>query len=70
MRVDFDHLVEVATDRPGKDQAYLMDASKARAELDWAPRCSLAEGVSETIAWVRGNLEEIRKLPLDYVHKP
>ena len=33
MGVDFAELVEIAPDRPGKDQAYLMDSEKARRDL-------------------------------------
>jgi len=68
--VPFDTVAQVAADRPGKDQAYLMDAGKARSELGWSPRYSLAQGVRETIRWVQDNFDEIRSLEWDYVHKP
>jgi dTDP-glucose 4,6-dehydratase len=68
--VDFSAFVDVAPERPAKDHAYLMDASKARVKLDWQPRITFAEGIRQTIEWVRMNLEEIRRLPLEYVHKP
>ena len=69
MGADFSEFVEVSADRTAKDQAYLMDAAKARAELAWAPQVSIVEGFRQTIAWARDNLDEIRRLPLDYVHK-
>jgi dTDP-glucose 4,6-dehydratase len=69
MGADFDEVVEIADDRPGKDQAYLMDAAKARAELGWRPRFSFVEGIRQTIAWVKENFDEISRLPLDYLHK-
>lgn len=68
--VDFERAVEVTADRPGKDQAYLMDASKARSELGWRPTISLEEGVDQTIGWVRANLEFMKTLSWDYAHKP
>ena len=68
--VEFDRVAEVSGERPGKDHAYLMDAAKARTKLRWTPKFTLAAGISETIEWVKANLEEIRRLPLDYVHKP
>jgi dTDP-glucose 4,6-dehydratase len=68
--VQFDRVTEVAGERPGKDHAYLMDASKARLNLQWEPKITLAAGIAETISWVKANLEEIRRMPLDYVHKP
>jgi dTDP-glucose 4,6-dehydratase len=69
MGADFGKVVEVSADRAGKDQAYLMDAAKARAELGWAPRVTFVEGIRQTIAWARENFDEISRLPLDYVHK-
>lgn len=68
--IDFFTLAEVAPDRPGKDQTYLMDSSRARNELGWHDRISLEEGIDQTIDWVKANLEVIRQLPLNYVHKP
>lgn len=68
--IEFERVVEMSADRPGKDQAYLMDATKARTDLGWAPKHSLVDGIRETILWVKENFEEIRALPWDYVHKP
>jgi len=68
--IAFASFVDLAPERPGKDHAYLMDAAKVRAELDWQARVGLVEGIRETIAWVKANLAEIRSLPLEYVHKP
>jgi len=68
--VDFDDLVEVVADRPGKDKAYLMDSTKAYAELGWCPRISFEQGLDATIEWVKKNLEQIQNMPLEYIHKP
>lgn len=70
MGIDFFTLAEVAPDRPGKDKAYLMDSSRAREELGWRDNISFEDGVHQTIDWVKENLEVIRQLPLNYVHKP
>jgi dTDP-glucose 4,6-dehydratase len=70
LNAKFEQVVEMSADRPGKDQAYLMDASKARRELGWTPKKSFTDGIRETIRWVKENLEEIQTLPRDYVHKP
>lgn len=67
--IDSSTLIEVAPDRPGKDQAYLMDSSRARNELDWSDKIPFKEGIDQTIDWVKANLEVIRKLPLQYIHK-
>lgn len=68
--VDLERAVEQAPDRPGKDQAYLMDATKAREQLGWQPAVPFVQGIQETIRWVKDNLEEMKRLPWDYVHKP
>jgi len=67
--IDFSSAVEVAAERPGKDQAYLMDASKAGRELGWKPGINFDEGIAQTVAWIRENLQEMRTLPWNYVHR-
>jgi dTDP-glucose 4,6-dehydratase len=69
MAVSFESLVELAPDRPGKDQAYLMDSSKARNTLGWKDSVSFEEGIDSTITWVKSSLNEICKLPFNYIHK-
>ncbi|MDQ6631822.1 MAG: GDP-mannose 4,6-dehydratase, partial [Verrucomicrobiota bacterium] len=70
LNVDFNDVVEVVGDRPGKDAAYLLDSSKARKTLGWSDQVSLDQGIAETILWVTENLEELKKQPSDYIHKP
>jgi dTDP-glucose 4,6-dehydratase len=67
--VAFDDAVEISPDRLGKDQAYLMDASKARSALGWNERVSLETGLDRTIAWIKTNLDELARLPWTYSHK-
>jgi dTDP-glucose 4,6-dehydratase len=67
--IPFDALAEVAPDRAGKDQAYLMDSTKAKTALGWAEAVSFEQGIDATIAWVKENLDEINRLPLNYIHK-
>lgn len=68
--VNFEDAVAIADDRPGKDAAYLLDSSKARTDLGWEPHTTLEDGLDETIRWVQDNLETVRRLPIDYIHKP
>ena len=70
MNVNFDEVVEVVGDRPGKDAAYLLDSTKARTKLEWKDTISLDQGITETIAWVEQNLAELKTQPCDYLHKP
>jgi dTDP-glucose 4,6-dehydratase len=38
-------------DRPGHDRRYLLDSSKIRAELGWAPTVDFDQGLRDTVAW-------------------
>jgi dTDP-glucose 4,6-dehydratase len=69
MGADFENLVEVSPDRPGKDDAYLLDSSKVKKEFDWEPKISLEEGIEETIDWVQNNFDELIKESTEYIHK-
>ena len=70
LNVDFNKYVDVVGERLGKDAAYLLDSTKARETLGWQDQISLEQGVEETIAWVRDNLDVLKQLPFDYIHKP
>jgi dTDP-glucose 4,6-dehydratase len=48
-------LKEIVPDRPGHDTRYLLDSSKIRGELGWAPEISLAQGMTDTVAWYEAN---------------
>lgn len=70
LSIDFDKNVDIVGERLGKDTAYLLDSSKAKETLGWQDQISLEQGIEETIAWVRDNLDVLKKLPFDYIHKP
>lgn len=70
LSIAFNKYVEVVGERLGKDAAYLLDSAKARETLGWQDQISLEQGIEETIAWVRDNLDILKKLPFDYIHKP
>lgn len=70
MQVEFADLVEEGAERLGKDQFYLLDSDKIRSELGWSDRIGLEEGLLETLAWIDANLDTLRPLPADYIHKP
>lgn len=70
MGASFDQCVEIVGDRPGKDAAYLLDSGKCRLELGWSDSVSLEQGIDEVIAWARQWIDEIKKHPLNYIHKP
>ncbi len=70
MNTDFTAVAQITDDRPGKDAAYTLDSAKARQTLNWQDTVALEDGVRATIAWVESHLEEIRRQPIDYIHKP
>lgn len=70
MSVEFDNVCYIASDRLGKDSAYLLDSSKLRNTLDWSDNISLKEGLIRTIDWAKSNLLALNQMPQDYIHKP
>ena len=44
-------------DRPGHDRRYLLDSTKIRRELGWAPLIDFDNGIRETIQWYAANRE-------------
>lgn len=68
-KTSFSDLVNVSDDRLGKDQAYLLDSNKLRNDFTWQNEINLEEGLMDTLSWVDNNLDLLKKLPADYVHK-
>lgn len=69
LNVQFDSLVQISEDRPGKDAKYAMSSDKARQDLAWEPSFSLIQGLEQTMDWIKKNLNIIKNLPLHYQHK-
>jgi dTDP-glucose 4,6-dehydratase len=63
----FDRLCEVTGDRLGQDARYWLDSSAIKRDIGWEPRITWQQGMAEMVDWVRSNLEELRKLPTDFV---
>ncbi len=49
--IDFADAIRTVEDRPGHDQAYGLDGSRARRELDYQPQVALADGLGRTVDW-------------------
>jgi dTDP-glucose 4,6-dehydratase len=62
--------VEVVDERPGKDTAYMLNSDKLRTELGWTDKISLEQGIEDTILWAEKYIDELQRLPADYMHKP
>jgi dTDP-glucose 4,6-dehydratase len=48
-------LKTIVPDRPGHDRRYLLDSSKLRRELGWAPSITFEDGLKQTVDWYRAN---------------
>ncbi len=48
-------LKKIVADRPGHDRRYLLDSSRLRSRLGWAPRISFEKGLAETVRWYAEN---------------
>ena len=69
LEVNFDDHVEIVGERAGKDAAYHLDSTKARAQLGWQDHISLDQGLDECIAWVKSNMDVLKTESFDYQHK-
>ncbi|GIG56270.1 dTDP-glucose 4,6-dehydratase [Longispora fulva] len=47
--------VETVPDRPGHDRRYLLDSSRLRTELGWAPAVDFDSGLADTVTWYAEN---------------
>ena len=69
LNVQYQDLINLAPERKGKDFAYQLDSEKIRDELGWTDTISLSDGLDRTIEWVKENLGELGKMPLEYIHR-
>jgi dTDP-glucose 4,6-dehydratase len=44
-------LKTIVPDRPGHDRRYLLDSSKIRRELGWAPQLPFEQVIRDTVLW-------------------
>lgn len=63
------NLIEIAEERPGKDQFYLLDSSRIRTELQWADRVSLTEGINRIVEWAEINQQQLSQVSTLYQHR-
>ena len=67
--VDLDEISEIGPARLAQDATYDLDSSKVCTELGWRAEIELGRGIAETVAWAKENLDILRRLPLEYIHK-
>lgn len=70
MNYPFEKLCDVQEERLGKDQAYLLNSDKLRSELGWSDKIDLESGLQQSITWATQNVDALRTVQMDYIHKP
>ncbi len=55
-------LIRFVPDRPGHDQRYAIDCSRAENELDWSPRVDFDDGLAATVEWYLQNSEWVERI--------
>ena len=68
LNIKFEDYVEIVNERPGQDTKYLIDSTKARGSFRWSPKISLDEGIKEMAIWIQSNWNEIKEMPIEYIH--
>lgn len=69
MRRPVGEWTETVGERLGQDAAYVIDSTKARRELGWAPEISIEEGLRAVGRWIDTSWDDIRNQNLEYVHR-
>jgi len=64
-----EEVAEKSQDRLGKDSSYKLSSKKLRTELNWAPKRTLNDGLSQTISWVKKHYPDLKSHPWTYIHK-
>lgn len=65
----FKNIVTDVGERLGKDQNYLLDSSNIRRIHNWDDSITLDQGIRKSIDWVDENIDQLKSLPWDYIHK-
>ena len=68
-KIKFQRLVNITSDRTGKDVSYNLSSKKIRQELNWKPRINLEDGLTKTLRWIDYNSIFLKKEKFHYIHK-
>ena len=62
-------LMQTVKDRPGHDRRYALSSEKLMRETGWRAEMPFEEGLKETIAWYRSNVEWVSRVKSgEYLH--
>jgi len=62
-------VAQIAEERLGKDDSYLLDSSKMQRELGWAPQTTLDSGIERVKQWAEAHMPFLITEPLAYIHR-
>ena len=65
----FEKVVKFGPERIGQDKYYNISAKKIERELNWKAKTDIDLGLLSTYKWVYDNLDVLKKMKLDYIHK-
>ena len=63
----FERICEMSGDRLGQDSRYWLDSTAIKRDVGWEPQINWQQGMGEMVEWVRGNLDELRKMSTEFV---
>lgn len=69
IHINYSDFVEESKERMGKDQSYMLDSNKLRKEQNWQDNINLEEGILFTVQWIDNNIDLLKNLPHNYIHK-
>ena len=69
MNYNFNNLVKISPERPGKDKFYILSNKKLKNNFNWQPKISINDGINKCIDWIKKDLKSFSKNDNEYVHK-
>ena len=69
MNYNFNNLVKISPERPGKDKFYILSNNKLKNNFNWEPKISINDGIDKCINWIKKDYKKFTKSDCEYIHK-
>ena len=69
MNYNFNDLVKMSPERPGKDKFYILSNKKLKNDFNWKAKISINNGIDKCINWIIKDFKSFSKYDEEYVHK-
>ena len=69
MNYNFNDLVKMSPERPGKDKFYILSNKKLKNDFNWKAKISINNGIDKCINWIIKDFKFFSKYDEEYVHK-